>query len=612
MRSNAKRLRTTCVAGLLLFATACGGPAATPTPTEGSAATSTTAVAQAELSVPEIVRTLTPSTVMIRAKASNYVEINSDEEGNPILQELETLGPGSGTGVVLDNGYVLTNAHVVEGTSNITVSAAGNNRVQLPAQLIGSSSCDDLALLKINDASDLTPAILGDSGALVIGEDVIAMGYPFGEQFGVDPTVTKGIVSRLNVSRGDLPPEAMLQTDAAISGGNSGGPLINLRGEVIGINTSSTVIDDSQNLNYAINIDYAKTQLELLRENGTLLNLGLSLRQIAPIADDYPYFIYFERSLDNPGIFVQAVESGPASRIGIKNGDLLTSLRGESVNSSREVCNILRTAGEGKAVAVEVLRRLPNSIQVLTGELVIGSTEGGKELTVDREIQIESAVLPVPTDGQPIIAYQSVSEEQSQNEQQRFEELVASSSVLLEESFDTPERWQPADLGGIVRRHAGNYYELTLNGKQALATDLLRGAQLGNSYLVQLDVLLDGDAQPTSGGIVFDAQGDTDSAIYFLVRSDGQWEITTRRGGNNDPALSLAAPTQALQPNETNQLRVLRTPEYSQFWINGVPVGAMVNIYNGGQVGVAGYAGTREPFQPVRVGVDNMVVLQGR
>ncbi len=179
-------------------------------------------------------------------------------------------GEGAGTGIILSaDGEVLTNAHVVADATSITVTLPGETTART-AQLVGSDAAADVALLRLRDVSGLTPAPIGDSTALKVGDDVVAIGNALALDGG--PTVTKGIVSALDRSiateNGTL--NHLIQTDAAISSGNSGGPLVNAEGQVIGLNTAAATSSggvNAENIGFAIPIATAQAVVQQLRTN---------------------------------------------------------------------------------------------------------------------------------------------------------------------------------------------------------------------------------------------------------------------------------------------------------------------------------------------------------
>ncbi|HEX4981519.1 MAG TPA: trypsin-like peptidase domain-containing protein [Ilumatobacteraceae bacterium] len=209
--------------------------------------------APSELSVAEIVDRLADSVVSIETTVSF--------RRGPFQAE----GTGAGTGVVLDDGYIVTNAHVIEGASEVEVTVPGSGAT-LEATIVGSDPANDIAVLHVDDTSGLVPAALGSSDLAAVGDSVVAIGNALALEGGL--TVTQGIVSALDRSvdteQGTL--DDLIQTDAAISSGNSGGPLVNDHGEVIGINSAVATSGggvSASNIGFAISID---TALEVVAE----------------------------------------------------------------------------------------------------------------------------------------------------------------------------------------------------------------------------------------------------------------------------------------------------------------------------------------------------------
>ena len=189
------------------------------------------------------------------------IETKISEQRGPFTQQ----GTGAGSGLVIDTkGTILTNAHVIEGATDITVTVAGESKART-AEVIASDPSRDLALLRVDDTAGLVAAPLGTSSELSVGDEVVAIGNALALEGG--PTVTQGIVSALGRSieteNGTL--QGLIQTDAAISSGNSGGPLVNSRGEVIGMNTAvaaSSGTVNASNIGFAISIDAIRAFLE--------------------------------------------------------------------------------------------------------------------------------------------------------------------------------------------------------------------------------------------------------------------------------------------------------------------------------------------------------------
>ena len=257
-------------------------------------------------------------------------------------------GTGAGTGVVLTaDGEILTNAHVVEGASSINVTLAGESQSR-PARLVGSDRAADLALLRI-DATGLPVAELGASAEVAVGDDVVAIGNALALRGG--PTVTRGIVSALDRTL-ETPVGAMtglIQTDASISSGNSGGPLVDATGKVIGINTavaSGGGGTAAENIGFAIAVDSARTVIERLRGNTAgATEVG-----------------YLGVSMDDPddgsrGAVVVAVEPGSsAADAGLRVGDLVTHVDDKAVDGAAALAAAIRGRRPGDTVRLTVQR----------------------------------------------------------------------------------------------------------------------------------------------------------------------------------------------------------------------------------------------------------------
>ena len=256
------------------------------------------------------------------------------------IQASGRQGTGQGSGIMITpEGEVLTNAHVVDGASNIRVTLQGESQSRA-ATLVGADSGNDIALLRIQGASGLRTADLGSSADVKVGDDVVAVGNALGLRG--DPTVTKGIVSGLNRSLDTL--TGMIQTDAAINPGNSGGPLANNRGQVIGINTA-VAGRGGQNIGFAIPIDSARTILDRLRS-------GQAARPVGYLG------VSTRNPMDNSrgAEVVEVVPGGPAAKAGLRVGDRITEVDGRQVVGSAELGGLLRDMAPGTSVPVSVVR----------------------------------------------------------------------------------------------------------------------------------------------------------------------------------------------------------------------------------------------------------------
>jgi serine protease Do len=254
---------------------------------------------------------------------------------------------GVGSGFVLSaDGFIMTNAHVVEGADEVIVTFT--DKRELKARIVGSDRRTDVAVVKV-DATGLPAVRIGDVSRVRVGEWVMAIGSPFG----LDNTVTAGIVSAKQRDTGDYLP--FIQTDVAINPGNSGGPLLNLRGEVIGIN--SQIYSRSggfMGISFAIPIDEAMRVAEQLRTSGRVIRGRIGV-QIAPVTKEVAESI----GLGTPrGALVQSVEKdGPADKGGIEAGDIILRVDGRAVEKSGDLPRVIGATKPGSRSALQVYRR---------------------------------------------------------------------------------------------------------------------------------------------------------------------------------------------------------------------------------------------------------------
>lgn len=257
---------------------------------------------------------------------------------------------GLGSGFIVDeDGYILTNNHVIEGVDKILVKLLGDER-KYEAKVIGTDPKTDLALIKINAGRPLPPVKLGDSDKIEVGEWVIAIGNPYG----LEETVTVGVISAKGRSGfGITQYEDFIQTDAAINPGNSGGPLVNIRGEVIGINTFIIAPYAAQGIGFAIPINLAKRVFSQLKEKGRVVRgyLGVWLQ---PLDED------LAKSFDLPEIkgalVSQVIKDSPAEKAGIKEGDVIIEYDGSKVEDVKDLQMKVANTPVGKRVPVVVWR----------------------------------------------------------------------------------------------------------------------------------------------------------------------------------------------------------------------------------------------------------------
>ena len=270
---------------------------------------------------------------------------------------------GNGSGFVFTpDGYLLTNSHVVHGAESLHVTLSDGRR--FPAALVGEDPETDLAVIRI-DAADLTPVQLGDSRAVRVGQLAVAIGNPYGFQ----TTVTAGVVSALGRSMraqsGRLI-DNILQTDAALNPGNSGGPLVNSRGEVIGVNTA--VILPAQGICFAIAVNTAKYVAARLIRDGRIRRSSLGLGgQIVPL---HRYQVRTLGLATDTGVLVVSLEKGsPAARGGVQEGDVIVAFGGHSVAGIDDLHRLLTEEQVGRTVPVTVLRHAQRvTVEVVPAE----------------------------------------------------------------------------------------------------------------------------------------------------------------------------------------------------------------------------------------------------
>jgi putative serine protease PepD len=305
------------------------------------------AVLSGNVTIPQLVHKVIPAVVSIDVKS------NSNED--------------QGTGMIItSDGEVITNNHVIElyvqggNTGTITVTEYGQTK-PLPSTLVGYDQSKDIALLKINNASNLPTVTFGDSSKAVVGDAVVAIGNALGLSAGT-PTVTQGIISALgrSVQAGGTGTQTeslqnLIQTDAAINAGNSGGPLIDTAGQVIAMNTAvaGTASDGttSQNIGFAIPISQVESRLPDLQKGGQSGNgggyLGVDITTLTPaLRQQYGF-------TPTSGAVVLSVVSGsPAAKAGLVQGDVIVGINGTAVNSADDLQKVISNAKPGQSVTI--------------------------------------------------------------------------------------------------------------------------------------------------------------------------------------------------------------------------------------------------------------------
>jgi serine protease Do len=263
-----------------------------------------------------------------------------------------------GSGFIIDkDGYIVTNNHVIKDADEIKVILHDNTEYE--AKIIGSDPITDLALIKIQ-GKNLHPLTFGSSDKAEVGSWAVAIGSPFG----LEQTVTTGIISAKGRIIGSGPYDDFIQTDASINPGNSGGPLLNLSGQVIGINTA--IVKSGQGIGFAIPSDMAMNIIDQLKAGSKVSRgwLGVSIQNVTKEMADY-YGIK-----EGQGVYVvKAYEDNPASRAGIRQGDVILSIDGRVINSSRDLTITIANLNVGQTIAVTVQRgKKQKDLTVTLGE----------------------------------------------------------------------------------------------------------------------------------------------------------------------------------------------------------------------------------------------------
>ena len=342
----------------------------------------------------DVVKVVTPAVVTIRTEGRARVSPTQfqdddllrrffgDQFGGPQrrMPPPRTRGLGSGV-VVSSDGYLLTNHHVINNATDIRVEFADGRT--FTAKLVGSDQASDLALLKI-EAANLRPLTLGDSDAVQVGDIVLAVGNPLG----IGQTVTSGIVSAKGRSTGvgDGSYEDFLQTDAPINHGNSGGALVNTKGELIGINSQILSVSDGNiGIGFAIPANMARHVMDELRTEGRVRRAQLGVT-VQPVTSDMAASLGLS---DARGAIVSSVESGSAAeRAGIKRGDVIVSFNDKPVTEFNALRNRVAETKPGSSAAVGIMR--DGSEKTLTVKL--------DEATASRSARNSSGNVPESAD----------------------------------------------------------------------------------------------------------------------------------------------------------------------------------------------------------------------
>ncbi len=305
----------------------------------------------------------------------------------PSVVSIDVKGQGTedqGTGMIISrDGLVVTNNHVIAASipsGTITVTRTGSTQ-PLAATLIGTNPIDDVALIRINNASNLPTVTFGNSNALVVGDSVVAIGNALGLAAGT-PTVTNGIVSALGrtvTASSTSSTETlnnMIQTDAAINPGNSGGPLLDAQGDVVGMNTAvaGTLPDgtSAQNIGFAIPVATIESLLKSLKAGQSVVNhgafMGVEISSMNPtLQAEYNF------TVSSGAVVMSVVPGSGAASAGIKQGDVIVAINGTAITSAQDVTSVISSAHPGDTITVKVVR----GSQSLTKTVTLGTAPTG-------------------------------------------------------------------------------------------------------------------------------------------------------------------------------------------------------------------------------------------
>lgn len=342
-----------------------GRSAATPAPSSPQAASGLALAEALQLGFVDVAQHVRPAVVHLgtiqKAKSRrgpNVPQGNDDPFFRDFFNQFfgsegpdsrsEFRRPGLGSGVIIDKrGLVLTNFHVVKGADEILIRLSDKREYR--GQILGTDPKTDLAVVKFQPDHEITVASLGNSDALRVGEWAIAIGNPFG----LDQTVTVGVISATGRSDvGIATYENFIQTDASINPGNSGGPLVNLKGQVIGVNTA--IVAAGQGIGFAIPINMVKRVVDQLVDKGKVVRgwLGVALQPLSP---DLAQSLGLAGT--NGAVVGSTITGSPAAQAGLQQGDVIVTYDSTPVDDYRHVQRLVAETRVGKSVTLQIMRK---------------------------------------------------------------------------------------------------------------------------------------------------------------------------------------------------------------------------------------------------------------
>lgn len=532
---------------------------------------------------------------------------------------------GQGSGVIIDpSGIAVTNNHVVAGAGSLQVFVGNEGRPRL-ARLLGTSECLDLALIDIE--GDGFSSLTWYEGSIQPGLAVFAAGFPGGGTI----TMTHGVITQ-DAASGETAwasLDSVIEHNASIHPGSSGGPLLTIDGQIIGLNYRSRPNGQRSSLSYAIARDDLLNVLEQLQSGERVLSIGVNGEAV--------------RGDPVSGIWVYSVESGSlADRARVRPGDLITHLEGVPTGDDgtlTKYCRVLRSHNLSDVVAMRVVR-------ASTGETFEGQLNGRElEIVTDPSVAMNPVVIsdpaPASTDESPdaeasdtpvptaissvsatmtpqdiatasrVSPVNQLSNAELTSRRQAVQTMLTQYEQVLDETFDsraTRTRWLiDNNTANLRHRLINDYYELTLKKPDVGLVDPWNHRHVGDTYMVEMDVAFVQPQLFSAVGILFDMR-DSRNFAQFLVHSNGAWQLRTVADDEPVPAQSGIFSTPAIRNTQVNRLRVVRQPDKAEFWINDIPVG-VAPVESGGRyyTGITGGSGNDVP---VTVLIDNLFVWQ--
>lgn len=321
-------------------------------------------ITQTEGTIANVVSKVSPSVVSVLTQSQTATPYGAQQQD------------GAGTGIIVSkDGYVLTNKHVVNGASTVSVVLSDGTSYD-NVKVVGTDPLNDIAIVKVPNVNNLTPADLGDSSTVRVGQSVIAIGNSLGQY---QNTVTSGIISGtgrpITAQAGNSVENLtdLLQTDAAINPGNSGGPLLNLQGQVIGVNTA--IIQNAQGIGFAIPINATKGILKSVLTTGVFQRAYVGLNYIPITADSAKYYnlpvkqgAYVFSATSSPAV----ISGSPADKAGIKEKDIITKVNGVPIGTAGDLSSLVAEYAPGDTIELTVLR----NGQTMTVKVTLAAYKG--------------------------------------------------------------------------------------------------------------------------------------------------------------------------------------------------------------------------------------------